>query len=249
MPYTFKPSPHKSSRQGCTISAIILHFTAGATLAGTLRWFANPKARVSAHYVVGRDGQVVQMVQEHEKAWHAGVASLEGDPRVNSVSIGIELVNWGELKKSGELDFYCWPEEFTRRYDIDKFGMPEAFDKYVDGKLTRTYWAPYPEAQLSAVIKLCQEIAQRYQDITPERILGHEDVSPTRKNDPGPALDIGRIRREAFVLHDELYSDSAGEDEVPEDELSKRQGDRAEPLGWVSGLLAFLKRMRSRHAS
>lgn len=68
-----------------TIERIVLHITdGGANIEGTIAWFRNPKAQVSAHYVIGRDGEVVQMVRHNDKAWHARSA--------NTKSIGIEHV-------------------------------------------------------------------------------------------------------------------------------------------------------------
>jgi N-acetylmuramoyl-L-alanine amidase len=152
MTYRFQQSPNRSSRRGVAINAIILHFTASATLTGTVKWFQNERARVSAHYVVGRDGTVVQMVHEHEKAWHAGRSKLEGDPRVNSMSLGIEIVNWGKLEKHSDT-FYCWPGGYTRKYDVTKYGKPY---QHTDG----TYWAPYTDEQIDAVVRLCRDIVR-----------------------------------------------------------------------------------------
>lgn len=71
------------------------------TLDGTVAWFRNRESQVSAHYVVGRDGRVVQMVHDRDTAWHAGRSAMQpqlpdGDPKkepnVNQFGIGIELV-------------------------------------------------------------------------------------------------------------------------------------------------------------
>jgi N-acetyl-anhydromuramyl-L-alanine amidase AmpD len=68
-----------------TINRIVIHITDGQPkLSGTVSWFKNPTAKVSAHYVVGQDGEVVQMVRHNDVAWHA--SSANGD------SIGIEHV-------------------------------------------------------------------------------------------------------------------------------------------------------------
>ena len=238
MSYTFQQSPHRSSRRGLAINAIILHFTASATLMGTMKWFQAKHSRVSAHYVMGRDGRVVQMVHEGEKAWHAGAAKLEGDPRVNSMSIGIEIVNWGSLQKQ-DRTFYCWPGNYTQRYDIAKYGVPV---QSKDGQ----WWAPYTEEQRQALVKLCGEIVQRYPAITKERIVGHEDVAPGRKNDPGPALDMEWIRDQVFqedapdILPDSVYMD----DDPSEEELAQRQQDRAEPMSWYDRVTARLNGFR-----
>jgi N-acetylmuramoyl-L-alanine amidase len=74
------------------ISAIVLHYTASMSLAGTVSWFKNPGSKVSAHYVIDRDGSIVQMVADSQIAYHAGESSLQGRSNVNEFSLGIELV-------------------------------------------------------------------------------------------------------------------------------------------------------------
>jgi N-acetyl-anhydromuramyl-L-alanine amidase AmpD len=67
------------------VRRIVIHITdGGANINGTISWFQNPAARVSSHYIVGQDGEVVQMVRHNDVAWHAGNA--------NGDSIGIEHV-------------------------------------------------------------------------------------------------------------------------------------------------------------
>jgi N-acetyl-anhydromuramyl-L-alanine amidase AmpD len=77
----FIPSPNYSKRKD-TIKQIVLHYTDSRNFDGSVSWFQNPASKVSAHYIVGREGQVVQMVNESDKAWHASSQ--------NSKSIGIE---------------------------------------------------------------------------------------------------------------------------------------------------------------
>lgn len=68
-----------------TIDKIVIHITdGGANINGTISWFKNPTAKVSSHYVIGQDGEIVQMVAHNNVAWHAGSA--------NGTSIGIEHV-------------------------------------------------------------------------------------------------------------------------------------------------------------
>jgi hypothetical protein len=74
--------PNFSSRNGQTITSIVLHYTTSRNIDGTISWFLNPSSKVSAHYIIGRDGKIVQMVSDSDKAWHC--ASF------NSNSIGIE---------------------------------------------------------------------------------------------------------------------------------------------------------------
>lgn len=77
---------------------IVVHADAGATEEGTLSWMQNPSSRVSYHYLVGRDGQVYQLVDEADRAWHAGKSRWEGftvDGSVNHTSVGVALANNG----------------------------------------------------------------------------------------------------------------------------------------------------------
>lgn len=230
--YSFVRSPNFSVGRTRPISAIVLHFTGSPSIEGTVRWFQNPNSKVSAHFVSGRDGNIAQMVLEQDTAWHAGKASLAGDPHVNSMSIGIELVNWGELVRSGN-EFFCWPAknpsapighpdrvEYTRPYSAAQFGDP----KFANGK----WWAPYSLLQVVAVTKLCTELCKRYPTITPERIVGHEDVAPGRKNDPGPLLDIQEIRRAVTKSRAApAISKPAPGDDIGDDQLYAAQEDRA----------------------
>lgn len=91
----FVQSPNwdvRSARGG--IDTVVVHATVINTMEGTQRAFLDDKVRrVSAHYVVDRDGTIVQMVDERVAAWHAGVSELEGRTGVNDFSIGVELIN------------------------------------------------------------------------------------------------------------------------------------------------------------
>src|SRR5262249_54171904 len=78
----FIQSPNHSSRNGIPIRRIIMHYTTSRNANGTIAWFSDPKSRVSAHYVIGRDGSIFQMVRDGDKAWHAKNA--------NADSIGVE---------------------------------------------------------------------------------------------------------------------------------------------------------------
>lgn len=90
-PNYFKTTPNRQ------VKFIVLHATASSTLESAVRWFKDPTSKVSAHYVIGKDGSVVQMVDLDNIAWHAGKSkfTLDGKEYVNlnGCSIGIELVN------------------------------------------------------------------------------------------------------------------------------------------------------------
>jgi N-acetylmuramoyl-L-alanine amidase len=92
------PSPNHEERAGARAPDIVLlHYTgmpSGLAALARLR-DGGGNERVSAHYFVGEDGTIVQLVPEQRRAWHAGAASWEGESDINSRSIGIEIVNPG----------------------------------------------------------------------------------------------------------------------------------------------------------
>lgn len=88
----WKKSPNYGVKQGREISAVILHHTASWNTESTVDWLCDPGARVSAHYVVGFDGTIYQLVMDMHVAWHAGRSELEGRPHVNNFSVGIEIM-------------------------------------------------------------------------------------------------------------------------------------------------------------
>lgn len=91
-----RASPNHGERLGrVTADAIVLHYTGMADGGSALDWLCHPASSVSCHYVVEEDGQVIQLVPEARRAWHAGLSSWAGERDVNSASIGIEIVNGG----------------------------------------------------------------------------------------------------------------------------------------------------------
>jgi len=114
-----------------------------------LERLCDPDAKVSAHYLIHEDGRLCQLVDEDNRAWHAGVAEWAGESDINSASIGIEIVNGGH-------------------------NIPLA-----DGSLP-----PYPDRQINSVIALSKAVMGRH-DIHTKNVLGHSDVAPDRKIDPG----------------------------------------------------------------
>lgn len=97
LPIIEMPSQHQDDRpEGTVIDAIVVHDTEtpGVRDASTIvNWFKNPRSKVSAHYIIGKRGELVQCVPDVRRAWHAGPSKLEDREKVNDFSIGIELVN------------------------------------------------------------------------------------------------------------------------------------------------------------
>ncbi len=104
--------------------------------------------RVSSHFLIRRDGALLQFVACTQRAWHAGVSSWRGRPRCNDFSIGIELEGTDTL--------------------------------------------PYATAQYRMLSRLAKALRRRYPIAD---VVGHSDIAPGRKTDPGPAFDWPRLHR------------------------------------------------------
>lgn len=92
LPAAWQSSPNHDARRA---NFMVLHHTSNPTAEQALATLTNPLREVSAHYLVTRQGEVVQLVDERRRAWHAGASWWGGLTDVNSVSIGIELDNDG----------------------------------------------------------------------------------------------------------------------------------------------------------
>jgi N-acetylmuramoyl-L-alanine amidase len=88
------PSPNFDDRP-CPVKYLIMHYTGMESAQAALERLSDPVAKVSAHYMIKEDGDVIQMVAEDKRAWHAGISHWGGEEALNSASIGIEIVNGG----------------------------------------------------------------------------------------------------------------------------------------------------------
>jgi AmpD protein len=101
--------------------------------------------RVSAHFLIRRDGGLVQYVSVNQRAWHAGESCFESRECCNDFSIGIELEGEDQI--------------------------------------------PYEKAQYHCLAKLIDSLRAQKDSLTNARIVGHSDIAPGRKTDPGEAFD------------------------------------------------------------
>jgi len=92
IPTKWQASPNFNDRRP---NFVILHHTSDDTVDQALRTLADPMRPVSAHYLVGRDGTIIQLVDERARAWHVGESKWGSDTDLNSASLGIELDNNG----------------------------------------------------------------------------------------------------------------------------------------------------------
>ncbi len=173
--------------------AIVLHYTAGGSAKSTIEWLSeNDQEYVSAHIVVARNGAITQMVPFNFKAFHAGISEWQGRRDLNAWSIGIEIANWGFLKERSDGALTSWAGRVVERQDAayatHKYGAPSG------------YWEKYEKAQIESVERLCRFLC-RYYGIS--IVVGHDDVAPGRKADPGPLFPIDDVRAYSLFVDDE----------------------------------------------
>ena len=152
------PSPNFDERDK-PISILVLHYTGMKDAASAIAWLRNPESKVSCHYLVAEDGQILRMVPEEKRAWHAGRSYWRGNQALNASSIGIEIVNPGH-----------------------EFG-----------------YRPFPDQQIDALIPLVADIMKRH-GITRGNVVGHSDIAPTRKQDPGELFPWERLAKLRLAL-------------------------------------------------
>lgn len=88
------PSPNHGARKAQVIEGIVLHATEdAANEARSLSWLRSPESRTSYHLLVTRDGRVIRLVGDQQRAWHAGLSSWRGKRDVNSITLGIAIAN------------------------------------------------------------------------------------------------------------------------------------------------------------
>ncbi|WCT12338.1 N-acetylmuramoyl-L-alanine amidase [Mucilaginibacter jinjuensis] len=132
---------------------VILHYTAQDSLQQTINTFSQVRTQVSAHYVVGKDGRIVHMLNDYLRAWQAGVSKWGSITDMNSCSIGIEIDNNGN--------------------------------------------EPFTEPQIKSLLILLAQLKKNY-NIPQANFIGHADIAPGRKPDPGPFFPWKRLAEKGF---------------------------------------------------
>ncbi len=154
---------------------IILHYTAGDDDA-SIAWLTNQNSQVSAHYLIQSHGNISNLIPEEERAWHAGKGAWRGLTDLNSASIGIEIVNYG-------FEGNHVPDNIDRRSCVVIPGSDKS-------------WFPYSEKQYQSLVTLLLQLKNRWGALSPLNFMGHSDLAPGRKIDPGPLFPWERLYRE-----------------------------------------------------
>jgi N-acetyl-anhydromuramoyl-L-alanine amidase len=159
-------SPNHDARpRGCAITLLVVHgislppgvfggdaierlFTNRLDAAAHPYYASVASIRVSAHFLIRRDGELVQFVGCNDRAWHAGSSTWRGRNRCNDFSIGVELEGADDVA--------------------------------------------YTAAQYTMLARLVRALRRAYPI---EAIVGHSDIAPERKTDPGPSFDWARLQR------------------------------------------------------
>ena len=150
------PSPNFGPRCGVMEpSLIVLHYTSMPTVNAALERLCDPLHEVSAHYLINQQGDIIQLVAEAQRAWHAGAGSWGECDDVNSASIGVELCNAGNHE--------------------------------------------FPALQIQTLKILLGNIMQRW-GISAEKVIGHSDMAPTRKQDPGRFFNWQALAIDGFAV-------------------------------------------------
>lgn len=171
---------------------LIIHYTAGRSAESSVSTFQNPKEQKSAHIVIGRDGKIFQLIDFNRKAWHAGKSRWADLVGMNGYSIGIELDNPGKLRNVND-KYYSW---FGAEYN--KNNVLHAKHKHQDAFGD---WHTFTEEQLNACIMLSKLLVSKY---NLKDILGHEDIAPHRKEDPGPAFPMESFKASVLGRNDDI---------------------------------------------
>lgn len=171
---------------------IVIHYTVGEDFEAMARLLSRKGSGVSAHIVLGQEGEVAQIGKFRDKLWHAGQSSWDGRSRLNNFSIGIEVCNTGFLNESDGNG--KWRQKtkhkgkwvYSRWYGPDEYNIGTHPNPKVAAWLGRCAWARFTHQQMHNLDGIIAALQEEYDII---EVIGHDMCSPGRKQDPGHCFD------------------------------------------------------------
>jgi len=159
---------------------LVMHYTGALSTKGAINTLISKVYKVSAHLVLSPEGEVTQLVPFNKVAWHAGQSKWHNMVGLNQFSIGIEMVNAGLLGKNGKGEYFARLENKVLPHDQVMLARHENGSAELP-------WQVYPTEQFNAAVGIAQAITKAYGI---KEIVGHDDIAPGRKTDPGPAWNM-----------------------------------------------------------
>lgn len=171
------PSRKKYSSGSNICDYIVFHFTVSTTATSAHNTFRRNDTNVSWHLTIDRSGNLYQLYDFRKRTWHAGRSawtkpSGQRISGLNKYAIGIEMINAGPLNYDGS-NYKTVYNQIIPQSDVflDANGDP---------------WHKYTDEQIKTAHAITPVLCRQYKCID---VLGHEQISPGRKIDPGPAFE------------------------------------------------------------
>ena len=150
-------------RNNKDINFVIIHYTGMKSETAAIKRLCNSKSKVSSHYFIKKNGEILNLIPDNYIAWHAGKSRWKKKIFLNKDSIGIEIQNPGH-----------------------SFNYPN-----------------FSEKQIVALKKLLRFLMKKYK-VLKKNVLGHSDIAPDRKKDPGEKFPWHRLSKEGFCIWHKL---------------------------------------------
>jgi N-acetylmuramoyl-L-alanine amidase len=186
------------------VSLVVIHHTS-ENFADSLETLTAPSDHpVSSHYLVPEPDdptydkdelKVYELVPETYRAWHAGDSYWGGRTSLNDQSIGIELVNRTHCHRNAA----DAGDGIVETADPRQPGIIDESTAIPDvAPASICFYPDFAESQIELLAELLGDILERYPSIKPTQIVGHSDIAPDRKIDPGPRFPWQRLYRLGF---------------------------------------------------
>ena len=159
MSINYSPNFDRKKRSISMVKYLIFHYTGMRSENAAIKRLTNKNSKVSCHYFIKNNGEIIKMVPDLYISWHAGISSWKKDKSLNSNSIGIEISNPGHYYK----------------------------------------YKNFSQKQITSIIKLSKNLKKKYK-IKKENILGHSDIAPLRKKDPGEKFPWKLLNKKKICL-------------------------------------------------